>query len=67
MNENTGFVKSLKGVWTILRELFVFCIVALPYLAIPATVILLVVLLRRRKRKNAPKQPPFPTQPPINE
>ena len=63
----TGFVKSLKGVWTILRELFVFCIVALPYLAIPATVILLVVLLRRRKRKSAPKQPPFPTQPPINE
>ena len=59
----TGFVKSLKGVWTILREMFIFAIVALPYLAIPIGVAVLVILLRRRKRKNTPKEPPFPTQP----
>ena len=63
----TGFVKSLKGVWTILRELFIFAIVALPYLVIPAGIAVLVILLRRRKRKNIPQQPPFPTQPPVNE
>ena len=64
---STGFVKSLNGVWTILRELFVFCIVALPYLVIPVGITVLAILLQRRKRKNAPKQPPFPTQPPTDE
>ena len=49
---STGFVKSLKGVGTIITELFVFFVVASPYLAIPVAigVIVLVCLYLSKKR-----------------
>ena len=48
----TGFVKSLTGVGNIFTELFVFFVVASPYLAILTGIIILCVVLgRRRKRK----------------
>lgn len=59
----TGFVRSLQGVWKILTELFVFVIVALPYLVIPVGVCVLVILLHRRNRKKrAEKKPAFDPQ-----
>jgi hypothetical protein len=60
---STGFVNSLKGVWSILTELFVFLIVALPYLAIPAGIAVLVIVLGKKKKQKSAKQPPNP-QPP---
>ena len=60
---SSGFVKSLQGVWKILTELFIFLIVALPYLVIPAGILILVLVLRRRKQKKTPSAP-FPTQMP---
>lgn len=54
-----GFVRSVKNVVTILRELFIFFIVAIPYLAVPAllvaAVILLVKLRKYRKKKTSKK------------
>jgi len=61
-----GFVKSLKNVWTILQELFVFFIVAAPYLLIPAAIAaIIVVLIRlkiRRNRKKREKEQNSPQQ-----
>ena len=54
----TGFMDSLKGVGVFFRELFVFVIVALPYLAVIAAFITALVLLikwRRKKNKKAGK------------
>ena len=51
-----GFVKSLKSVGNFFVELFVFLIVALPYLVILAVVtlvILLIVRVRKRKKSKA--------------
>lgn len=57
-----GFVKSLKGVGNFFRELFVFLIVASPYLllvgAIALGVVLIIRLSIRRKRKKAAKNQP---------
>lgn len=55
---STGFVGSLKGVWTILTEIFIFLIIALPYLVIPAA-ILVIVLVVRKKRNPCGYQSPF--------
>lgn len=52
---STGFVSSLKGVWKILTELFIFFIIALPYLVIPAVILLIIVLVHRRKKVRYPK------------
>lgn len=56
----SGFVNSLKGVWTIIREVFIFFIVALPYLAlvavIPVSVVVIVRLCLRAKRKRRARQ-----------
>ena len=60
---STGFVNSLKGVWSILTELFVFLIVALPYLAIPAGIAVLVIVLGKKKKQKSAKQPPNPHPP----
>lgn len=49
---STGFVNSLQGVWTILTELFIFLIVALPYLVIPAGIAVAVLLISRKKKKT---------------
>ena len=62
---STGFVGSLRNLWTFLKELAIFLVVALPYLLPVAVVALTVVLLIRRsvrKRRNARKQPPFKTE-----
>lgn len=58
---STGFVSSVKGAWSIVREIFVFFIVALPYLvllAIVPTIVLVAVLVIIKivsKRRNQPK------------
>jgi hypothetical protein len=61
----TGFTNSLSNLWTFLKELAIFLVVALPYLLPVAVVALTVVLLIRRsvrKRRSARKQPPFKTE-----
>ena len=46
---STGFVKSAKGVWKILTELFIFIIVALPYLAIPTAIVVIVLVVKKKR------------------
>ena len=53
---STGFVKSLKGVGTIITELFVFFVVASPYLAIPAAIVVIVVVCLHISKKKAQKK-----------
>lgn len=53
-----GFTKSLKGVGNFLKEVFVFLIVALPYLALVAAFALIIIFIirfsiRRKRRKRA--------------
>lgn len=48
----TGFINSLKGVGSFFVELFVFLIVALPYIAVFGGIAVLVVVIVRRKRKQ---------------
>lgn len=76
---STGFVGSLKGVWTILTELFIFLIVALPYLVIPAVILVIVLVVNKKKnpyrykpsfRKTSMRKSPDPqpeTEAPKNE
>jgi len=52
----TGFMSSLKGVGVFFRELFVFIIVALPYLAVIAVAITVLVLIIKRSRKKKIKK-----------
>ena len=51
---SSGFMNSLKSIGTFFRELFVFVIVALPYLALIGAIITAIVLpvRLRKKRKN---------------
>lgn len=61
---STGFVNSLKGVWTIIREVFIFLIIALPYLAIPAAIVIIILIVNKKKKTYYPKaKMPFPTKP----
>ena len=53
---STGFVKSLKGVGNIFTELFVFFVVASPYLAVPVAVAVIVLVCLRISKKKAQKQ-----------
>jgi cob(I)alamin adenosyltransferase len=67
----TGFMKSLKGVGNFFVELFVFLIVASPYLALIAGFILVFILIirfliwicTRKSKKNAPVKKPVQTPP----
>lgn len=54
----SGFVKSLKGVGNFLTELFVFVVVASPYLVLIAAVVLGIVLLHhcRKHRKKQQRE-----------
>lgn len=57
----SGFVKSLKGLWTGIKEVAIFLVSALPYLALIAGIALAIVLIirgsvRRKRRKNAAKK-----------
>lgn len=54
---STGFVKSLKGLWTGITEIFVFLVVALPYLAVIGLLAFGLILLIRRKSKKRVKKP----------
>jgi hypothetical protein len=61
----TGFTNSLSNLWTFLKELAIFLVVALPYLLPVGAVALVVILIIRRsirKRRKARKQPPFKTE-----
>lgn len=53
----TGFMNSLKGIGTFFKELFVFVIVALPYLVLigVAVVVLVIILKKRKKNKQTEK------------
>ena len=53
---SSGFVKSLNGVGTIFTELFVFFVVASPYLAIPAVIVVIVLVCLHISRKKAKKR-----------
>ena len=68
-----GFVNSVKGVWRIVTEVFIFLVVALPYLVIPGVILLIVFLVNRKRntyrpprnvrKPTAPKVEPAPEQP----
>lgn len=64
---STGFVNSVKGVWNILTELFIFLIVALPYLVIPGGIVIAIVVIRKKKNQYSPprkfRKAPAPEQP----
>lgn len=64
---STGFVNSVKGVWNILTELFIFLIVALPYLVIPGGIVIAIVVIRKKKNQYIPprkvRKTPAPEQP----
>ncbi len=52
----TGFMESLENLGTFFTELFVFIVVALPYLiplAIVITAVILLTIKRRKKKKDA--------------
>lgn len=53
---STGFVGSLKGVGNIITELFVFFVVASPYLAIPAVIVVIVLVSLHIGKKKARKK-----------
>ena len=46
----TGFMKSIKGVWNFFVELFVFIIVASPYLVLIGGIVVLVLFIVKKKR-----------------
>lgn len=56
----SGFVKSMKGLWTGIKEVAIFLVSALPYLALIAAIAVGVVLIIRssvrRKRKKRAEQ-----------
>lgn len=59
---STGFVDSLKGLGTGITEIFIFLIVALPYIVViglcaTALTLWIKVLRKKRKKKAVPKEP----------
>lgn len=48
----SGFVSSVKGVWNLLVELFVFLIVASPYLVVAGGIAVAVILLLKKRKKK---------------
>lgn len=52
----TGFMQSLKDLGSFFTELFVFVVVAIPYLVILGVVVTAVILLILWRRKKHPKQ-----------
>ena len=64
---STGFMESLRNLWTFLKELAIFLVVASPYLVTIAAVAFVVVLIirlsvRRKRAARSKKQPPFTTE-----
>lgn len=64
---SAGFVSSLEGLWEGIVEVFVFLVVASPYLVVLAAAVTVLVLLLRRKKKASRRRPPFPTNEPPKE
>lgn len=63
----TGFMESLRNLWSFLKELAIFLVVSLPYMipfAVLAAVIVLIIRLsiRKRRKAKAKRQPPFKTE-----
>ena len=60
----TGFRNSLQGVWTILQEVFVFLVVALPYMVmlaiVPGIVLTTIYLVKRAGKKRRKHQDNIP-------
>ena len=57
----SGFVKSMKGLWTGIKEVAIFLVAALPYLALIAAITVGVIVIirisvRRRRKKRAAQQ-----------
>lgn len=63
----TGFVRSVKGMWTILTEIFIFLVVALPYLVIPGGIVIAILVIRKKRNHYRPprnfRKTPTPEQP----
>ena len=59
---SVGFVKSVKGLWKGITEIFVFLIVALPYLAVIALAVTLLVLAIRAGKRKKKKITQMPTE-----
>lgn len=63
----SGFMESLRNLWTILKELAIFLVVASPYLVTIGAVAFVTVLIirlsiRRKRAAKSKKQPPFNTE-----
>jgi len=56
-----GFVKSAKGLWNGITEVFVFLVVALPYFAFMALLAAVIILLSRLGRKKKKSKMPVQT------
>lgn len=63
---STGFVDSLKGLGTGITEIFIFLIVALPYIAVGALCVAALVFgikaLRKKKKKEKQTSPETPKE-----
>ena len=55
---STGLGNSFKALGTIITELFIFFVVASPFLIIPAAIAITVLIRVRIKKKKAQNQPP---------
>ena len=62
-----GFVKSAKGLWNAITEVFVFLVVALPYFAFMALLAGVIILLSKLGRKKKKAQKPIQTDFPQNK
>ena len=63
----SGFMESLRNLWTFLKELAIFLVVASPYLVTIGAVAFVIVLIirlsiRRKRAAKSKKQPPFNTE-----
>ncbi len=55
-----GFVGSIKGVWTICKEVVIWLVCALPYLVLPGIIVAAILIPRAVRRRKAKKQVPPP-------
>ena len=53
-----GFVESIKGVWTICKEVVIWLVCALPYLVLPGVIVADILIPRAVRRRKAKKQAP---------
>lgn len=53
-----GFVGSIKGVWTICKEVVIWLVCALPYLVLPGVIVAAILIPGAVRRRRAKKQAP---------